>query len=173
MRIATFVVMANLALAGSVGFAQTVNYDFDRTADFTRFTSYAWVDGTPLSDPLNHERVVNAVESQLAMKGFNKVASGRPDVFVAYHVTFARDVQFTGSSTGWGPYGLGNRSGTIRSQQVLVGTLTLEMVNAATNKVVWRGSASMDIDTKANPEKRERSINKAAEKLFRNYPRPR
>jgi hypothetical protein len=43
--------------------------------------------------------------------------------------------------------------------------------NAATHKVVWRGAASMDIDTTANPEKRERSINKAVEKIFKNYPR--
>jgi uncharacterized protein DUF4136 len=46
----------------------------------------------------------------------------------------------------------------------------VEMMNAATNRVVWRGIANMDIDRKANPEKREKSINKAAEKIFKNYP---
>lgn len=52
-----------------------------------------------------------------------------------------------------------------------MGTVTVEMTNAATDKIVWRGAATMDIDTKANPEKREKSINKAADKIFKNYPR--
>ena len=99
-------------------------------------------------------------------------SSGGPDVLVAYHIAFEKDVEFNGSSTGWGPYGLGgNRRGTVRAQEILVGTLTVEMMNAASNKVVWRGVASMDIDRRANPEKREKSINKAAEKIFKNYPR--
>jgi len=150
-----------------------VTYDFDRTADFSKFKTYTWVQGTRVSDELNHERVVNAIDSQLARKGFGKVdSSGGPDVLVAYHIAFEKDVEFNGSSTGWGPYGLGgNRRGTVRAQEILVGTLTVEMMNAASNKVVWRGVASMDIDRRANPEKREKSINKAAEKIFKNYPR--
>jgi uncharacterized protein DUF4136 len=173
MRIAAFVVAAGLALAGSVALAQAVTYDFDRTADFSKFKTYTWVQGTRVSDELNHERVVNAIDSQLARKGFGKVdSSGGPDVLVAYHIAFEKDVEFNGSSTGWGPYGLGgNRRGTVRAQEILVGTLTVEMMNAASNKVVWRGVASMDIDRRANPEKREKSINKAAEKIFKNYPR--
>jgi Domain of unknown function (DUF4136) len=173
MRIATtFVVAAGLALAGSVAFAQAVTYDFDRTADFSKFKTYAWVQGTNLRDELNHERVVNAIDAQLVRKGFGKVDNANPDVLVAYHVTFERDVEFNGSSTGWGPYGIGaSRRGTVRAQEVVVGTLTVEMMNAATRKVVWRGIASMDIDRKANPDKREKGINKAAEKIFKNYPR--
>jgi uncharacterized protein DUF4136 len=108
----------------------------------------------------------------MARKGLGKVnPNAGPDVLVAYHVAFEKDLEFNGSSIGWGPYGPGgNRRGTIRAQQVLVGTLTVELMNATTNKVVWRGVASMDIDRKANPEKREKSINKAVEKIFKNYP---
>jgi hypothetical protein len=173
MRIAVFVVAAGLALGASVAVAQAVTYDFDKAADFSKFKTYAWVQGTGLTDELNHERVVNAIDSQLARKGFGTVdPNASPDVLVAYHVAFEQDVEFNGSSTGWGPYGLGgNRRGTVRAQEILVATLTVEMTNAATKKVVWRGIASMDIDRKANPEKRERSINKAVEKIFKNYPR--
>jgi hypothetical protein len=120
---------------------------------------------------LNHQRVVHAIDSQLARKGFGNVDErSAPDVLVAYHVTFAKDLEFNGSSSGWGPYGIGSRTGTVRAQQALVGTLRVEMTNAATGKVVWRGIASMDIDRNANPEKREKSLNKAAEKIFKNYP---
>jgi hypothetical protein len=173
MRIPVFIVAAGVALAGSVAFAQAVTYDFDRAADFSRFKTYTWVDGTRLSDDLNHQRVVNAIDSQLARKGFGKVdSSGNADVRVTYHIAVEKDVEFNGSSTGFGPYGLGgSRRGTVRAQEILVGTMIVEMTNAATNKVVWRGVATMDIDRDAKPEKREKSINKAAEKIFKNYPR--
>lgn len=173
MRIAACVVAAGLTLGASIAFAQAVTYDFDRAADFSKFKTYAWVQGTNLSDELNHERVVNAIELQMARKGFSRLDQADPNVFVAYHVTFQKDVEFNGSSTGWGPYGIGgSRRGVVRAQEILVGTLTVEMSNAATGKVVWRGIASMDMDPRANPEKRERSINKAVEKMFKNYPRP-
>ena len=157
MRVAAFIAAAGVALAGSVAFAQAVNYDFDRAADFSRFKTYTWVDGRKLSDDLNHQRVVNAIDSQLARKGFGKVdPSGHPDVFVTYHVSFEKDVEFNGSSTGFGPYGLGgNRRGTIRAQEILVGTVTVEMTNAATDKIVWRGAATMDIEGKSREARKE------------------
>ena len=46
----------------------------------------------------------------------------------------------------------------------------VEMMDAGTRSVVWRGLASTDINMKASPEKREKSVNRAAEKLFKHYP---
>jgi len=43
MRIVTFATAACLALLGTIVCAQSVTYDFDRSADFTRFKTYAWV----------------------------------------------------------------------------------------------------------------------------------
>jgi uncharacterized protein DUF4136 len=147
MRFTTIVMAASVVLAGSVAFAQSVRYDFDRAADFSKFRTYTWVQGTNLSDGLNHERVVHAIDSQLARKGFGNVdENAAPDVLVAYYVPFERDLEFNGSSSGWGPYGIGSRIGSVRAQEVLVGTLMVEMTDAATGKVVWRGIASMDID---------------------------
>src|SRR6267378_932861 len=37
---------------------------------------------------------------------------------------------------------------------------------------VWRGKASKTLDPKAKPEKREKNIAKAVEKLLKNYPPP-
>lgn len=170
MRIPTLV--SGLMLLGTTAFAQDVSYDFDRTANFTGYKTYAWVRGTPLNDEINHRRIVNAVDTQLAAKGFTQVdTSANPDVLVAYHATFNRDLQISGFSSGWGPYRFGaNRTGSARTEQILVGTLVIDMVDANTRTIVWRGTATKDIDVKASPEKRERNINRAAEKIFKNYP---
>jgi hypothetical protein len=152
--------------------AQTVSFDFDKATDFSTFKKYAWVRGTPLTDQLNHTRVVSAIDSQLGLKGLSKVeASANPDLLVAYHASFDKDIQITGFSSGFGPYRFGGtRSGSASVDEILVGTIAVDIVNAATKSIVWRGTASKEVDVKASPDKREKNINRAAEKLFKSYP---
>jgi hypothetical protein len=172
MRIATVLTTAGLALLGTITFAQSVTYDFDRAADFSKLRTYAWVRGTTLDDELNHKRIVGAIDAQLSLKGLAKLETGAtPDVLVAYHATFDRDLQITGFSSGWGGYRFGaSRSGEARAEEILIGTLAIDVMDARTNTIVWRGIASKDIDVKASPQKREKNINRTAEKLFKNYP---
>jgi hypothetical protein len=172
MRISTLVTAASLTLLGTVALAQSVTYDFDRAANFSRFRTYAWTRGTEITDELNHARVVRSIESQLLAKGLTRVeASANPDVLVAYHASFDRNLQINGYSSGWGgPRFGGLRSGTATTQEVLTGTLVVDVLDASTRRIVWRGLASADIDVDAKPEKRDKNINKAAQKLFKNYP---
>lgn len=126
-----------------------------RVATFVSATALALtgaigVQGTTLSDQFNHARVVSAVGAQLAAKGLK---------------------QITGFSTGWGPYRFGaDRSGTARTEEILTGTLAVDLVDSRTRTIVWRGIASKEVDVKADPRKRERNINRTAERLFKNYP---
>jgi hypothetical protein len=172
MRVAKFLLAAGLALVGTRAAAQNVNYDYDKGAEFSKFKTYAWVAGTNLTDEINHERVVDAIDAQLAAKGFAKVeASAHPDILIAYHATFDKDLRITGFSSGWGGYRFGgSRSGSARTDTILTGTLVVDMVDAKTGSIVWRGVASKELDPKASPEKREKSIKKTADKLFKNYP---
>ena len=169
--IAQLVTIASLAI-GTTASAQSVSYDYDRSTDFSRLKTYAWVPGTNLKDELNHQRIMAAVDAQLAAKGFTRVErSANPDVLVAYHAGFSRELEINGYASGWGGYRWGPaRTGTARVEQVTVGTLVVDMVNAKSNTIVWRGIATKDLDPNASPEKREKNINKAAEKLFKNYP---
>jgi hypothetical protein len=170
MRIATLMAAVGVTLVGTIAFAQSVTYDFDKATDFSRLKTYAWARGMNLNDELNHKRIMHAVDAQLASKGFSRVeASAHPDAFVAYHAAFDSNLEINGS--GWGGYRFGvSRSGTASVQEVLVGTLAIDIVDAKTETIVWRGMASKEIDVKASPEKREKNINKVAEKLFKNYP---
>ena len=172
MRIPTFVAAASLALLGNLAAAQEVSYDFDKAADFSRFKTYAWVPGTELKDALNHKRVVDAVDTQLAAKGLEKVEAGAsPDVLVAYHASFDKNLRITGFSSGFGGYRFaGTRSGTARAEEILTGTLVVDIVDAKTKTIVWRGVASKELDTHASPEKKDKNIQGAARKLFKNYP---
>ena len=65
---------------------------------------------------------------------------------------------------------LGRGLASARVEAVPVGALMVDIVNAKTRETVWRGMVSDDLDPKASPEKREKNLNKAVEKLFKNYP---
>ena len=172
MRTTSFVTAAaTLVLTGTTVLAQNVSYDFDKSTDFSKFKTYALVRGTVLADEINHNRIVSALNAQLEAKGL--APAGTPataDLLVAYHATFDRDLEISGFGTGFGPYRFGSRSGVARTEKILTGTLAVDIVDSRTNAIVWRGTASNEIDAKADPKKRERNISRAAERLFKNYP---
>ena len=172
MRIATFATAAGLVLLGTVALARSVTYDYDRGADFSRYKTYAWTRGTELKDELNHARIVRAVDAQLAAKGLTGIEpSANPDVLVAYHASFERNLEIQGFSHGWGPLGLGpDRAGSARIQPVLVGTLVVDVTDARTNTIVWRAVASSDINPATSPRKRDEKIAGTTEKMFKSYP---
>lgn len=170
MRLAALATAAGIALLGTVAIAQSVSYDFDRSANFSKYKTYAWADGTRVADELNHKRVMRAIDAQLAMKGLQQVhASSNPDVLVAYHASFDKDLQINVFGTGFPRVG-GMRSGTATTQEIVTGTIVVDITDANTNAMVWRGMASKELNASAKPEKREKEINKAAEKVFKNYP---
>ena len=173
MRISTVLTAALVAWVGATVLASSVTYDYDRGANFAKFRTYSWVRGNPVKDELNHQRIMGAIESQLALRGFSKVATGAtPDVLVAYHAAFDESVQVNVfGSGGWGPYGLGgNRMANARADRITVGSLVVDMVDASINRIVWRGTASQDLDPRASAEKKDKNITKALEKMFKNYP---
>ena len=53
---------------------------------------------------------------------------------------------------------------------VYVGQLDLSMYDPAQKQLVWRGVASKTLDPKAKPEKKEKNIRKAVQKLLKKYP---
>jgi hypothetical protein len=152
--------------------AQDVTWDYARGTDFSRFKTYAWTAGHPLADPLNHQRVAGAIEAQLAAKGFAKVdPADHPDVLVAYHANFAREFALDEFGSGWGGFHFGGTwTRQARIEQIVVGSLIVDIVDAKSSTIVWRGMASKDIDVHAKPGKRDKQVNRAVEKLFRHYP---
>ena len=172
MRIATYLWSLCLLLFGTLALAQSVTYDYDRTAEFSSYRTYAWTRGTELTDELNHARVVRAIDAALVAKGLARVQpSATPDVVVAYHASFERNLEISGSAHGWGPFGLGgDRTGSARVEPIVVGTLVVDISDARTRAIVWRSLASSDIRPTDKPETRDKKIAKATEKMFKNYP---
>ena len=175
--------LVTLALAGllapAVLLAQKTSYDYNKSADFASFKTYAHKDGTKVGQQLIDDRIVNAIDTQLAAKGLKKV-DANPDVWVVYHVAFDKQKDIStyssGYGGGYGPYGWGWGGGwaggttSTQVRDILVGTLVIDLADAKKGELAWRGMGVKEVNTQANPEKRDKSINEAVKKIFKNYP---
>ena len=85
-------------------------------------------------------------------------------------MALAQHVSYDYDASGFGGPRFGNVTGMATTQKVVSGTLVVDMMDARTRAIVWRGFAERDLNPTANPEKREKNITKAAEKIFKNYP---
>jgi hypothetical protein len=149
-----------------------VNHDFDSNANFAGYSSFAWLppsaEGRPVSE-LNAKRIERAIEGELGTRGIQQNASS-PDLLVAYHVGTQDKIQVTDWGYNYGSYywGWGGRS--VDVYQYEEGTLVIDIVDAQTKNLVWRGWATGTIDRSLSPEAVEAKINNAVAQIMKRYP---
>ena len=60
--------------------------------------------------------------------------------------------------------------GSATQSTINVGSLVLDMYDPTTKQLVWTGTATKTIDPSSNQEKNEKNLNKAMQKLLKDYP---
>ncbi len=183
MKLGFYIAPVLLAVA-SVASAQDVRYNFDKSADFAKYKTFKLVDNKDSDklDDLTKKQIDSAVAAGLTKKGLTQATGDTADVYVAYAASISTEKQVNtfdsgyGYGPGWGGgYGYGGWSGgssTSTTTTIYNGTIVVDVYDVATKKLAWRGAASKTIDVKAKPEKREKNLTKAMDKLFKNFPPP-
>ena len=166
---------AIVLLAPALMLAQKTSFDFDKTEDFSKIKSYTLKDGTKVNDVLVHNRIVAAIESELAAKGLSRNDT-TPDAVVVYHIAFDKKQDITTFSSGYGGYGYrygggwGTTTTDVRVNEILVGTMIIDVADAAKKEVVWRGMGVKEVDVQAKAEKRDKNISAAVKKILKDFP---
>jgi hypothetical protein len=161
-----------LAALGTA-FAQQVKTDFDHQANFSQYKTYSWQEIKP-ANSLWDARIKNAVDAQLAAKGWTQVASGGDVAVVAIKTSQTqRSLQtfYDGFGGGWGWRrfgGGGFGEATTTEQDYKEGTLVIDLYDAKTKQLIWRGSAEDMVSNKA--EKNEKNLEKGVAKMFKKFP---
>src|SRR3979409_820257 len=172
-------------VALGTAFAQQVKIDFDHQANFSQYKTYSWQEIKP-ANSLWDARIKNAVDAQLAAKGWSPVDSGGDVAIVAIKTTQTeRSLQtfYDGFGGGWGwPRIRGGGAGggwrrfggggmgeaTTTEQDYKEGTLVVDMYDAKTKQLVWRGSAEDTLSNKA--ANNEKNLDKGVAKMFKKFP---
>lgn len=180
--------MAALAIlvVAAPAYAQKIYIDFDQSYDFDKPKTFAWSNTSETSvgagNPLLHSRIVNALEHYLTQGGLIEV-SENPDIFVTYHASSEEEMRLNTTTFGYGypgdwgwggyghGYGYGGWSGGMGSSTTTVttyevGSLVVDVWDASTKELIWRGTAA-NIMVTDNPEKMTKRIDKALEKMVK------
>lgn len=163
-------VTALLLLTAKTLTAQDVKYNFMPGTDFSKYHTYKWVsiEGGGHPNQIVDEQIKQSVDSQLISKGLTKTDSDKADLYVGYQIAVDKEKQWNGYGMGGGIRWGGMATAT--SSTISVGTLVLDLYDPATKQLVWTGNATKTIEPSSNQEKNQKNLDKAMQKLLKNYP---
>jgi hypothetical protein len=166
---------ALLALVAGAAWAVSVSTNYLPETDFSGHRNYRWVlvEGAPAVDQITDQQIKQAVDKQLAAKGWTRTEGDDADTYVAYQIAVERRQQLNAYGTGGGyryGWGWGGGMTTVTTSTIDVGTLTLDFYAPRDKALIWRGSASDSLRKKSSPEKRQKRIDKAMTKLLKDFP---
>jgi hypothetical protein len=164
MKLRIVSTLAFASLMATAAFAQHVTTDSAPGAPFGRYRTFAWTPGTPAAVSLTEQRIHAGVNAQLQAKGLTQV-NANPDLYVATHVMKEQVPEVI--ANGFGPW-WGYGGGMASVQTYTKGTLVVDLYDAATKKMVWRGVATSTLSSK--PSKNTAKLDKALAKMFEKYP---
>ena len=158
------------AFAGII-WAASVSTDYDHKADFGRYHTYSWL-GVKAGNSIWQDRITQAVDAQLAAKGWTKVASGGDAVVSAFGKTTEQDTMQTyyDGFPGWGWRGWGGGMGMSTTDVIpeKVGNLTVDIFDGNGKQLIWRGTVSEVLSSK--PDKNDKKLEKSVEDMFKKFP---
>ena len=167
-----------LVLAAVSVSAMDIYVDFDRSGRFSWYKTYAYVDTEETSlkghNDLMHSRIKNAIEHYLS-QGRMTENTHDPNLFVTYHALSSQAMRVdpvsfgVGFGGGWArdPYWGGVGISTANTSTYEQGTLIIDIWEAESKKLVWRGVA---VDAFVDdPDKADKKIAKAIQKMIKKW----
>ena len=158
-------------LVCSVTPAQDVTTNAMPGTDFSKYHTYKWVtiEGASHPNQIVDAQVKASIDSQLGAKGLTKTDSDKADLYIGYQVSVNHQKQWNAYGTGGG-LRWGGGMATATSSTINIGTLVLDMYDPSTKQLVWTGRATKSINPNNSQEKKQKNLDKAMQKLLKNFP---
>lgn len=171
------------------GCAAVAHVEKDETVNFSKYKTFAWTETSDkdsvkqkTSSDLTQRNIRAAVSAELEKQGWRE-NKNRPDVLVAYDVLVERAIRDDNNPMYsrpftrylYNPYSgrwvglfypsqfMGFASNTY---EVREGTITISMVDAATEKTIWQGWSTSEVDSR-NLTRKE--IQAGVKSIFRKF----
>ena len=164
--------------------------DRDRTAETSDYKTFAWLEqekipifrgGIPeerrkMGDEELDKMIRSYVDIELTKRGFTKAMDAPPDFLVSYYAVakLQMEVQEFDAGTSahpnlpyghWRPFYQSSSDSLLMSQ----GTLTLDLIDAKKNDLVWRASATDIFEEKDSNQKAQKKLRKIIEQIVKKF----
>lgn len=172
------VCLAAAAFAAGCATAMNVSSHVDRNVNFGQYRTFDWgpADALPTgdprldADPFFKDHVQGAVERGLAARGVQlHSGGGTPDLLIHYHANISDRIDVNAADRRYGYC----RGADCPSQFVSyeAGTLIIDVMDARTNTLVWRGWAQHSVeDMLKDQDKMAKMIDEAVARMLRQLP---
>jgi hypothetical protein len=159
-----------LFMLASTAIAESVYVDYNHGIDFSKFKTYAWGQGpnpNAIQDSILLQTAQQDINSQLGEKGLQMVKeSQNPDLIVVLSSGMKQQTSYNAWGTGGWRWGGGMASVTPETSDI--GTLVVDVYDANGKQMIWRGISQDTLSTKGS--KNEKEMNKAIDKMFKQFP---
>jgi len=181
--------LLGLAIAASllwpIPAAAQKSYDYRQSRDLTQPRSFAFKNDGPVVD----ESTNMAIAAELERRGWTR-SDDSPEVYVVTRRTFRKQYVAYGpfwgpyyQSAGWyGPYpyayysrpgegwATSDPNGPVNWDETVRGTLTIDLQNAATGTLLWRGIGTRDAHDHSTASRQTTHVNHEVEHIFEHFP---
>jgi hypothetical protein len=156
-----------VCVASTIAVGQQVSVNYNHSQSFTQYHTYAWGsnNANQVQDSILAQVAVQDIDSALQGKGWQKVAEGQnPDVIITANGGMKQQTSYS----AWGMRGIGGGMGGITPEQNVIGTMIVDLYDAKTQSLIWRGIAQNALNNNGN--KNQQMVQKAVTKMFKQWP---
>jgi len=157
-----------LCLASTISVGQQVSVNYNHNASFAQYHTYAWGSN-------NNNEIQNSILAQVAHQDINTAMQGKglqmvqesqnPDLILTSNGGMKQQTSYS----AWGMRGIGGGMGGISPEQSMEGTIIVDLYDAKTQSLVWRGIAQNTLNKNGN--KNQEMVQKSITKMFKQWPK--
>jgi hypothetical protein len=148
--------------------AQQVSVNYDHNGSFAQDHTYPW--GSNNANQIRNSILAQVaqqdIDNAMSQKGLQKVSeSQNPDLILTANGGMREQTSWS----AWGMGGSGGGMGGISPDQNVEGTMIVDLYDAKTQSLVWRGIAQDTLSNNGN--KNQQMVEKAIQKMFKQWPK--
>ncbi len=157
-----------LSITSAIALGQTVSVNYNHSVSFSGYHTYAW--GSNNTNQIQNSILAQVaqtdIENAMTAKGFTKVTEAQnPDIILLASGGMRQQTSYS----AWGMRGIGGGMGGITPQQNVEATLIVDLHDAKTQSLVWRGIAQDTLSN--NGGKNQQQVQNAVNKMFKQWPK--
>lgn len=175
--------LALVTLVAACATGPRVRTDYDPTADFGGYRTWGFYDPIAMEESgyssWISDRIKDDVRREMQARGY-RYADKKPDLLVNFQGLVRErtdvysiprtDFQYFYSYRARRYFAVPVWYDQTQVNQYTEGTLTVDLVDAARNRMVWTGAASSRVTMRKSPQERANEVDVAIASIFAQYP---
>ena len=174
MRNFKYLAVTVLFLLGACSSSPSVSTDYSSDYDFNTVKSFHVVGDDQYKNPylsdINRDRINQSIENELREDYLVERSETDADILVTYFVVTKDKVKVTStpSTSYYSRYGSVLAS-DVSARSYVEGTLIIDVIDADSNKSVWRSEAVKSIKNYDSAKERDKEISKMIDAMFDHF----